>query len=248
VANADLPYVYHHLLPDQAAATWLEHRAYTSSTLMFYWGVDTVYPQLGPHTVFLAGDYRASFTRIFRDRTLPDVPSVYVHAPARVDPSAAPPGGDTLLALVPVGHLDAHKGQDWAALQARARAAVLAHLERIGVRALEAHLRSEVSYTPRDWQQLYNLEKGAAFGLSHTVLQVGYLRPHNQHRRYHNLYFVGASTHPGGGVPLVLLSARLTTERILQDRGIPRPLAVQSPVLGRRRAAAPAAGGAFVSV
>jgi phytoene dehydrogenase-like protein len=84
-------------------------------------------------------------------------------------------------------------------------------------------VKFEVSYTPCDWLSNYNLAKGAAFGLSHSFLQVGYLRPHNRHRRYGNLYFVGSSTHPGTGLPMVLLSARLTTERILKEVGVPYP-------------------------
>jgi phytoene dehydrogenase-like protein len=102
-------------------------------------------------------------------------------------------------------------------LQARAKAAVVRRLAGLGITDLEAHLKFEISYTPQDWLQLYNLAKGSAFGLSHNFTQVGFLRPQNRHRRYRNLYFVGASTHPGTGLPIVLLSARLTTERILQD-------------------------------
>ena len=219
IANADLPYVYRHLLPDEAEAGRLERKKYTCSALMFYWGVDKVYPQLGHHNVFLAGDYKASFDRIFEDHTLPDEPSFYVHAPARTDPTAAPPGEDTLMVLVPVGHLDEASSQDWPALQARARAAVFSRLADMGVTGLEKHLKFEVSYTPRDWLSLYNLAKGSAFGLSHNFTQVGYLRPQNRHKRYHNLYFAGASTHPGTGLPIVLLSAQLTTERILQEVG-----------------------------
>ena len=223
VANADLPYVYAHLLPDQREADHLDRLQYTCSAIMFYWGVDTVYPQLGTHNVFLAGDYRGSFDRIFKDHTLPDEPSFYLHAPTRTDPSAAPLGEDTLMALVPVGHLDAATSQDWDALQARARSAVLRRLADAGIADLEKHLKFEVTYTPHDWMRRYNLAKGAAFGLSHNFLQVGYLRPHNRHRRYGNLYFVGSSTHPGTGLPMVLLSARLTTERILKDVGIQHP-------------------------
>jgi phytoene desaturase len=222
VANADLPYVYRVLLPDRAEADRLERRKYTCSAIMFYWGVDKVYPQLGHHNVFLAGDYRASFDRIFNDHTLPDDPSLYVHAPARTDPSAAPEGQDTLMVLVPVGHIDDAESQDWEALKAHARAATMQRLADVGVTDLEQHLKFEVSYTPHEWQTLYNLEKGAAFGLSHNFMQVGYLRPQNRHARYRNLYFAGASTHPGTGLPIVLLSARLTTERILKEVGEPR--------------------------
>lgn len=220
VANADLPYVYSHLLPDEAPVRRLEKLEYTSSAIMFYWGVDTVYPQLGTHNMFLATAYRASFDRIFKEQQLPDEPSFYVHAPARTDPSAAPAGEDTLMVLVPCGHLDASHPQDWEALRARARTAVLQRLaESIGIHDLEQHLKCEISFTPDDWSRTFNLAKGAAFGLSHKVTQVGYLRPQNRHRRYRNLYFVGSSTHPGTGMPMALLSARLTTERILQDSG-----------------------------
>jgi phytoene desaturase len=221
VANADLPYVYRHLLPDRAEAGRLERLKYTSSAIMFYWGVDQVYPQLGHHNIFLADDYRASFDRIFKENTLPDEPSFYVHAPARTDPAAAPSGQDTLMVLVPVGHLDDAAGQDWDALRARARSAVLRRLADVGVTDLDQHLKFEVSYTPRDWWSMYNMAKGAAFGLGHDFFQVGYLRPQNRHRRYRNLYFAGGSTHPGTGLPLVLLSARLTTERILKEIGTP---------------------------
>ena len=230
VANADLPYVYSHLLPNEAEAHRLGHLQYTCSAIMFYWGIDTVYPQLGTHSVFLADDYRSSFERIFKEHLLPDEPSFYVHAPTRIDPSAAPLGEDTLMVLVPAGHLDEGLAQDWDALRAHARAAVIGRLAAsAGVVDLEQHLKFEVSYTPHDWLRLYNLAKGAAFGLSHNFLQVGYLRPHNRHRRYGNLYFVGSSTHPGTGLPMVLLSARLTTERILKEIGVPRPVLTPRP-------------------
>ncbi len=224
VANADLPYVYRDLLPDEAEAKRLERMKYTCSAIMFYWGMNRVYPQFGMHNVFLGGDYRLSFDRIFNDLSLPDQPSFYVHAPARCDPSAAPAGEDTLFVLVPVGHIDESNPQDWEALKARARASVLRRLKDIGVTDLDDHLKFEVSYTPREWLSEYNLAKGAAFGLSHNFTQVGYLRPQNRHRRYHNLYFVGGSTHPGTGLPMVLISARLTTERILKEAGAARPV------------------------
>jgi phytoene desaturase len=160
VANADLPYVYSHLLPAKAEANHLEDLKYTCSSIMFYWGVDQVYPQLGTHNVFLAGDHRASFDRIFRDHLLPDEPSFYVHAPARTDPSAAPLGQDTLMVLVPVGHMDAGTSQDWSALQSQARSAVLHRLAGAGIVDLEKHVKFEVSYTPCDWLSNYNLAKG----------------------------------------------------------------------------------------
>ncbi len=219
VANADLPYTYQHLLDDPKEANHLDRLKYTSSAIMFYWGVNQEVRQLGTHNIFLADDYRASFDRIFEDKALPDDPSFYIHAPARTDPDAAPQGQDTLAVLVPVGHLDRSLDQPWSGLIARARRTVFGRLAKLGVPDLESHLKFEISYTPVDWQRLYNLAKGAAFGLSHNFTQVGYLRPGNRHRKYKNLFFVGASTHPGTGVPIVLLSARLTTRRILQESG-----------------------------
>lgn len=216
VANADLPYVYQQLLPDRTEGDRMARKKHTCSAITFYWGVDRVYPQLGTHNVFLAGDYMASFDRIFQDKTLPEAPSFYVHAPARIDPSAAPVGQDTLMVLVPVGHLDESTSQDWPALRQRARSVVLQRLASAGVANLDKHIKFEVAYTPPAWQSRYNLSKGAAFGLSHNFMQVGYLRPQNRHSRYRNLYFAGAGTHPGTGLPMVLLSARLTTERILK--------------------------------
>ena len=219
VGNADLPYIYRALLPDKADAKKLDNKLYTCSTIMFYWGVDKEYKQIGHHNVFLGGDYRASFDQIFKDHALPDVPSFYVHAPARTDPAAAPDGQDTLYVLVPVGHLDARTAQDWDALGARAREVVLSRLAREkGATDLGEHIKFEIVYQPEVWKERFNLEKGAAFGLSHNFMQVGYLRPQNRHRQYKNLYFAGASTHPGTGLPIVLLSAKLTTQRILQEQ------------------------------
>jgi phytoene desaturase len=219
VGNADLPYIYKELLPDRAEAEKLDRKLYTCSTIMFYWGVDKEYPQVAHHNVFLGGDYKASFDQIFNDHTLPEVPSFYVHAPARTDKSAAPEGQETLYVLVPVGHLDARSAQDWDALVNRARETVFTRLAKeMGVTDLREHIKFEIVYQPKVWKERFNLEKGAAFGLSHNFWQVGYFRPHNRHAKYKNLYFAGASTHPGTGLPIVLLSAKLTTQRILKEQ------------------------------
>jgi phytoene desaturase len=219
VGNADLPYIYQDLLPDAREAKKLDEKLYTCSTIMFYWGVDKHYPQIAHHNVFLAGEYKASFDKIFNEHSLPEEPSFYVHAPARTDPAAAPNGQDTLYVLVPVGHIDEKRTQDWGALVAKARQYVLSRLAKeMNITDLEQHLKFEIVYQPEDWNTQFNLQKGAAFGLSHNFWQVGFLRPQNRHKKYKNLYFAGASTHPGTGLPIVLLSARLTVERILQEQ------------------------------
>jgi phytoene desaturase len=217
VANADLPYVYERLLPPDALATRLAHKQYSCSTVSFFWGVDTVYPALRPHTLFLADEYQETFERISHLRDLPDNPSLYIHAPARLDTDAAPPGEDTLIAVVPVGHLDEPGKQDWRRIRARARQAVFNRLALLGITDLRAHLKFEVNYIPLSWRKRYNLMQGATHGLSHTLTQLGYLRPHNRHPHYHNLYFVGASTHPGTGVPTALVCARMVADRVAED-------------------------------
>ena len=233
VANADLPYVYSRLLPQDEQTrhdvSRLADKKYTSSAMMFFWGVrGERSPHLLHHNIFLADHrYRASFDAIFQGHTLPDEPSFYVCAPTRTDPTLAPPDGDSLTVLVPVGNLDERTPQDWEQLRARARGMVIQRLEAIGVADLEKRIVFETGWGPAYYEKALNLVKGSAFGLSHNFTQVGYLRPHNRHPRYHNLYFAGASTHPGTGLPIVLLSARLTVERILKEQPVAQSQSVQ---------------------
>jgi phytoene dehydrogenase-like protein len=99
-------------------------------------------------------------------------------------------------------------------------------LGQIGLKDLESHIKFEITFTPPLWERSLNLSQGAVFGsLDHSLLQVGYFRPANQHPHYTNLFFVGGSTHPGSGVPLTLLGARLAAERIFHAHGLPCPAA-----------------------
>ncbi len=220
LANADLPYVYHDLLPQDGTVKQLEHKRFSCSVVSFFWGVDKAYEALSPHTLFLADDYRENFESIMDDLTLPENPSLYVHAPARLDPSMAPAGEDTLTAIVPVGHLSGNGEQDWETLRDQARQHVFRRLKTLGITDLESHIKFEINFTPLSWRKRYNLMKGSTHGLCHNLTQLGYFRPSNRHARYHNLYFVGASTRPGTGIPTALVSARLAAERILDDLGM----------------------------
>jgi phytoene desaturase len=217
LANADLPYVYQDLLPPDGMAKALSRKQYSCSVISFFWGVDKTYTALRPHTLFLADDYRANFDSIDRDLTLPANPSVYVHAPARLDPALAPPGQDTLTAIVPVGHMSENGEQNWAELRAEARKQVLRRLQTLNITDLESHIKFEVTYTPPAWRKHYNLVKGATHGLAHTLTQLAYFRPSNRHPHYRNLYFVGASTRPGTGMPTAMVSGRLAAERIVDE-------------------------------
>jgi len=217
LANADLPYVYQDLLPQDGMAKALSRKQYSCSVISFFWGVDKTYEALGPHTLFLADDYRENFESIVRDLSLPANPSLYVHAPARLDSSMASPGQDTLAAIVPVGHMSENGEQDWGRLRDEGRKQVFRRLRTLGITDFESHIKFEVTYTPLSWRKRYNLVKGATHGLSHTLTQLAYFRPANRHPHYQNLYFVGASTHPGTGMPTAMVSGRLAAERIMDE-------------------------------
>jgi len=217
LANADLPYVYKDLLPEDAQAERLAHKRFSCSVISFFWGMDKTYETLGPHTLFLASDFRENFESIIRDLDLPANPSLYVHAPARLDPSMSPTGQDTLIAIVPVGHMSENGEQDWGDLRDKAREHVFRRLKTLGITDLESHIKFETTFTPLSWRKRYNLMKGSTHGLCHNLTQLGYFRPRNRHSRYHNLYFVGASTHPGTGMPTAMVSGRLAAKRIVDD-------------------------------
>ncbi len=216
VANADLPYVYRELLPDRLISARIDRMNYSCSAICYHWGLDKVYPQLGHHSVFLSDDFKEGLDRIFIDKSVSKKPSFYVHAPARTDKTAAPENHDTLSFIVGAGHVDRKKEQNWEELKDTTRKAIISRLKQAGMDDIEDHIKFEICYTPENWEKACNITRGSVFGsLGHNIMQMGYFRPHNRHKRYRNLYFVGGSTHPGNGIPNVLLSAKLTSERIL---------------------------------
>jgi phytoene desaturase len=218
IVNADLPKAYKDLLPDKRKASRISNKKYSCSAFVFHWGVDKKYTELGHHSIFLSEDYKNNLRKIFRDKALAPNPSFYVHAPTRSDATAAPPGMDTISVIVPVGHISDKHSQPWDEFRTMARKSVISRLKHFGMEDFEEHIKFEVCYNPLTWENSYRVEKGGVFGsLSHSMLQMGYFRPANRHSKYKNLYFVGGSTHPGNGVPLVLLSAKLTSERILKE-------------------------------
>ncbi len=98
---------------------------------------------------------------------------------------------------------------------------MLERLEHFGLADLRKHIVTRRTFTPADFTADFSATRGEAFGLAHGIDQVGYFRPHNRHPRYGNLYFVGQSTHPGCGIPMVLISSRLVTERIAEEQAVP---------------------------
>jgi len=219
VANADLPYVYDKLLHDKKKTKHLSRMKYSCSAVCLHWGLDKAYPGLDHHNVFLSDNFREGFNKIFIDKTISDTPSFYIHAPARTDSDAAPEGQDSLSFIISTGHIDSSKVQDWGEIRQKAHNYVVERLKKAGFTDIEDHIKFEIAYTPESWESACNVSRGSVFGsLGHNILQMGYFRPHNRHDRVHNMYFVGGSTHPGNGIPNVLMSAKLVAERIISGK------------------------------
>ena len=159
-----------------------------------------------------------NFDEIDHDLAIPDQPQPVrprprparpVHGPGRAGyPDRDRAGG---------AHARPARSQDWKALIQQARQAIFRRLALLGITDLEAHIKFETCFTPLSWRKRYNLVNGSTHGLWHNLMQLGYFRPGNRHARYHNLYFVGASTHPGTGMPTALISARLTARRMAEE-------------------------------
>jgi len=219
VANADLPYVYRKMLPDKAKSKKIDSMKYSASAICLHLAIDKQYPQLGHHSVFLSDDFREGLDKIFKEKSVSMTPSFYMHAPAKTDPTAAPEGQDSLSFIIGAGHVDKSYNQDWEMLKRQSRDAVIDRLKKFGLTDIEDHIKFELAYTPQSWESACNVTRGSVFGsLAHNMMQMGYFRPHNRHGKYQNLYFVGGSTHPGNGIPNVLLSAKLVSERILSNK------------------------------
>ena len=137
VANADLPYVYRKLLPDKGKSRRLDRLKYSCSAICYHWGLDKVYPQLGHHSVFLSDGFRDGLDSIFKDKSVSNHPSFYVHAPVRTDTSAAPENQDTLSFVVGAGHVDKNKKQDWDDLKKKTRNAIIQRLYSWGWKILK---------------------------------------------------------------------------------------------------------------
>lgn len=245
VINADLVYAYNNLLPKSSTSKALKARPASCSSISFYWAMDQHIPELTTHNIFLADDYKDSFDDIFKRQSMPEQPSFYVNVPSRVDPTAAPQGKDSIVVLLPVGHLmdedegrglDVHSKQDWEALVKRGRDTVFSTIEaRTGARDLQSHVVKEIVNTPQSWKDVFNLDKGAILGLSHSFFNVLAFRPKTKHPRISGLYFVGASTHPGTGVPICLAGSKVTSEQVLDHMHVDYPWSKQPSLVGKRK-------------
>jgi phytoene desaturase len=219
LANADLPYVCETLLGEPHPR--VNRLDFSCSAFLMYLGVRREYPALTHHALVVPRDLRTACEDIFDRHRIPADPPFYLCNPSKTDPDLAPPGCENLYVLVPVPSQTPGREIDWDLEGPRLEAAMLDRLERFGLRDLRHHVVARRTFTPADFARSLSATRGEAFGLAHGMDQVGWFRPHNRHPRLANLYFVGQSTHPGCGVPMVLISARLVTERIDEEQAVP---------------------------
>lgn len=216
VSNGDVAWTYRELVaPEHRPRNGdrrLERQRYSMSLFLAYFGTDRTYPELAHHTIVLGPRYEGLLDDIFRRKRLARDMSLYLHAPTRSDPSLAPSGCETFYVLSPVPNLAGDI--DWNAVKERYRDAVYARLEETCVPGLRRHLVTERLFTPEDFRTEYWSHLGAGFSFEPTLLQSAYFRGHNRCPDISNLYFVGAGTHPGAGIPGVLTSARVTDSLI----------------------------------
>jgi phytoene desaturase len=219
VSNADVGHTYMHLLDPAHRRKWTDTRAakqeYTMSCFLLFLGVKRRYPDLAHHTLILAERYKELLKDLFDRKILPEDFSMYLHAPTRSEDGMAPPGCESLMVLVPVANN--RSGIDWKKESAAYADRVLDFLEKWGLTDLRANLEVFRVFTPDDFQSQLLATYGNAFGLVPSLLQTGYFRPHNRSEDVAGLYLAGAGTHPGAGVPGVLLSAEAVEQCVKED-------------------------------
>jgi phytoene desaturase (3,4-didehydrolycopene-forming) len=242
VANPDLPCVWdqmidHATFPEakKEAERW-EDADYSCSVIEFNWCLDATVPDLLHHNVFLSGDYKGSWERpaCVEDFAAPKQHNFYCHNPVYTDPSCAPAGGASVMVLLPVANINeqrkacAKRGVPVPSEEEMvnaAREAVLRRFKEAG-KDISKNIVSESVTTPSQWQERFNIKHGAVFGLSHGLTQLAAFRPpvrtgipQLDSPEVDGLHFVGASTRPGNGVPLVLMGVKVVFEKIMQLHG-----------------------------
>jgi phytoene desaturase len=244
IVNADFARSMTRLVPDGLRRRWndrrIASRRFSCSTFMLYLGIEGRYDDVAHHNIYLSENYRENLADIEHRHVLSRDPSMYVQNACVTDSTLAPPGMSTLYLLIPVTHR--HPNVDWRREGPRYREVALDQMERIGIRGVRDRIRFEKMLTPDDWQDEYEIYRGATFNLSHDLGQMLHMRPHNRFEDVERMYLVGGGTHPGSGLPVIYSSARITTDLLLDDLGISRPVATSvRPATGRVRGEEPAA-------
>jgi len=223
VSNGDVPWVYRNLIAAGHRRRWtdrsIDRMHISMSCFLLYIGTRKQFPQLKHHTLILSKRYRELVRDIFDRKVLAEDFSMYLHVPTRSDPSMAPPGGESMYLLIPVPHLGGNV--DWTKTAGPFRDKILSFLEDdFGMKGLRESIDVLEMFTPDDFRSQLNAHLGNAFSIEPRLTQSALFRPHNRSEDLRNFYLVGAGTHPGGGVPGVLLGAEATEKCILEDFGV----------------------------
>jgi phytoene desaturase len=220
VSNADAPYTYQRLVAPPLRRKYTDKKLarmrYSMSLVVAYFGTRRVYPELAHHTILLGPRYQGLLDDIFDKKVLAPDFSLYLHAPTRTDPGLAPPGCENFYVLSPVPHL-ADGGPRWEAEAEAYRDKIFDYLEATCIPGLRENLVTSRVITPHHFQDELNSLNGAAFSIQPVLSQSAYFRFHNASEEVPGLYFVGAGTHPGAGMPGVLSSAKVV-DRLIADR------------------------------
>ena len=219
-SNADIMHSYRDLLGGSArgqkAARKLVRKAFSPSLFLVHFGVRGTWPGIPHHMILFGPRYEGLLTDIYRNGVLPADFSLYLHHPTVTDPSLAPEGYSTFYALAPVPHLG-KAPLDWEALQESYADRILDEIERRLMPGLRERIVTRFHYTPVDFSRDLNAHLGSAFSLEPLLTQSAWFRTHNRDDSIHNLYFVGAGTHPGAGIPGVVGSAKATAALMMED-------------------------------
>jgi len=209
VSNMDVNFTYSKLLAE--AKTSISKREKSSSAVIFYWGVGKKFPELDLHNILFSSDYKKEFTEIFEDKVAPLDPTIYINISSKHNPTDAPSNGENWFVMV---NVPADFGQDWEVMIANLRQTVIDKISSRLEVDLEQLIEEEYIGDPRIIESKTLSHRGALYGSSSNHWLSAFLRQPNFSRKYQGLYFVGGSVHPGGGIPLCLLSSKIATELI----------------------------------
>jgi phytoene desaturase len=216
VSNADVAFTYLNLIAPEHRKKYTDKKVksltYSMSLFVIYFGTDRKYENMAHHEIIMGKRYKGLLDEIFIDKTLAKDFSLYLHRPTATDPSLAPEGCDSWYVLSPVPHLEAKI--DWKMQAKPYRDSIIQYLEDNYMPELSKHIVSETHIDPLHFEDTLNSYLGNAFGVEPTLMQSAYLRPHNQSEDIPNLYFVGAGTHPGAGMPGVISSGKIVGNMI----------------------------------
>lgn len=208
VCNADITPAYRYLLPNLKLPKKVKNVEPSSSALIFYWGIQHQFDELGLHNVFFSNNYKAEFDEIFSNHTIGEDITVYINISSKYKRDDAPAGCENWFVMV---NAPANTGQDWDVLIATTKQNIIAKLSRLLKADIGALIVSESVLDPRSIEQRTSSFKGALYGSSSNKRMAAFLRHANFKSAVKGLYFCGGSVHPGGGIPLCLLSAKITT-------------------------------------